>query len=319
MVTLNDIIAAQKRLKGVAIRTPLIQYPNSTPTRQLFFKPENLQIVGAFKLRGAYNKIVSLSTAQKKQGIIAFSSGNHAQGVAYAAQKLDIKATIVMPAIAPKIKIANTKKLGAEVVLLEGGGEEEWRMAAEALATTHNYVMIPPFNDETIIAGQATVGMEIMEDLPEVGVVLVPIGGGGLISGISAALKLSGKATKIIGVEPEIANDAQQSFRKGNIQKLPLSQTRQTIADGMRATQIGDITFAHIQAFVDDIITVSEEEIKEAMRFMLFNNRLVSEPSGAVSTAAFLFKQASLPKNALTVAVISGGNMAPDSLAELLQ
>ncbi len=319
MITLNDINAAQKRLNGVIIRTPLIQSLNCAPNRQLFFKPENLQTVGAFKLRGAYNKIVSLSEAQKKQGIIAFSSGNHAQGVAYAAQKLNIKATIVMPAIAPEIKIANTKAMGAEVVLLKSGGEEEWRAAAEALATKHNYVMIPPFNDETIIAGQATVGMEIIEDLPEVGVVLVPIGGGGLISGIAAALKLSGKATKIIGVEPEIANDAQQSFRQGKIQKLPLSQTKQTIADGMRATQIGDITFAHIQAFVDDIITVSEEEIRKSMRVMLFNNRLVSEPSGAVSTAAFLFKQASLPKHALTVAVISGGNISPDFLAELLQ
>lgn len=235
MITLNDINAAQKRLNGVIIRTPLIQSLSSTTDRQLFFKPENLQTVGAFKLRGAYNKIVSLSEAQKKQGIIAFSSGNHAQGVAYAAKKLNIKATIVMPAIAPEIKVANTKALGAEVVLLEGGGAEEWRKAAEALAAKHHYVMIPPFNDETIIAGQATVGMEIIEDLPEVGVVLVPIGGGGLISGISAALKLSGKATKIIGVEPEIANDAQLSFRQGKIHKLPLSQTRQTMADGMRA------------------------------------------------------------------------------------
>ena len=319
MITLDDIHAAQKRLNGISMRTPLIEFPNSTQNRKLFFKPENLQPVGAFKLRGAYNKIAALSETEKKQGIIAFSSGNHAQGVAYAAQKLQIKATIVMPAIAPEIKIANTKAMGAKVLLLKDGGEEEWREAAEALAAKHNYVMIPPFNDETIIAGQATVGMEIIEDLPEVGVVLVPIGGGGLISGVSAALKLSGKASKVIGVEPEIANDAQQSFRLGSIQKLPLSQTRQTMADGMRATQIGDITFAHIQAFVDDIITVSETEIKEAMRLMILKNRLITEPSGAVATAAFLFKQDILPKHALTVAVISGGNIAPNLLVELLQ
>lgn len=318
MITLKDISTAQQRLKGVSIHTPLIQFPNTKRDRQLFFKPENLQHVGAFKLRGAYNKIAALTEAEKKQGIIAFSSGNHAQGVAYAAQKLNIQATIIMPAIAPAIKIANTKAMGAEVVLLKDGGEEEWRVAAEELAAQHNYVMIPPFNDETIIAGQATVGMEIIEDLPEVGVVLVPIGGGGLISGVAAAIKLSGKATKIIGVEPAVANDAQQSFQQGKIQRLPLSQTKQTIADGMRATQIGDITFAHIQAFVDDIITVSEEEIRQTMR-LLINTGLVSEPSGVVSVAAFLFKQAILPKHPLTVAVISGGNIAPSQLVELLQ
>lgn len=319
MITLSNIQAAQKRLKGICVRTPLIPFSKNENHQQLFFKPENLQPVGAFKLRGAYNKIASLTDAEKKRGIIAFSSGNHAQGVAYAAQKLGIKATIVMPAIAPTIKVANTKAMGAEVVLLQDGGEEEWRVAAEVLAAKHNYVMIPPFNDETIIAGQATVGMEIMEDLPDVGVILVPIGGGGLISGVAAALKLSGKTTKVIGVEPAIANDAQQSFRQGTIQKLPLSQTRQTMADGMRATQIGDITFAHIQAFVDDIITVSEEEIKMAMQQMLLNSRLVSEPSGAVSAAAFLFKKELLPKAASTVAVISGGNIAPNLLVELLQ
>ena len=319
MITLNDIEAAQRRLDGVIIRTPLIQYPNSDPDRQLFFKPENLQTVGAFKLRGAYNKISALTEAEKKRGVIAFSSGNHAQGVAYAAQKLGIKATIVMPAIAPEIKIANTKALGAEVVLLSDGGEEEWRVAAEDLAARHNYVMIPPFNDKTIIAGQGTVGMEIIEDLPEVGVVLVPIGGGGLISGVAAALKLSGKATKVIGVEPEIANDAQQSFRQGKIKKLPLSQTRQTMADGMRATQIGDITFAHIQSYVDDVVTVSEEEIRKTMRLMIRNTRLGTEPSGVVAVAAFLYRQSILPKHPLTVAVISGGNIAPDLLTELLK
>lgn len=318
MITLQDITTAQKRLNGVIVRTPLLPYPTAEPHRQLFLKPESLQAVGAFKLRGAYNKIASLTEAEKKQGIIAFSSGNHAQGVAYAAQKLGIKATIVMPAIAPQIKVANTKAMGAEVVLLKDGGEEEWRVAAETLAAKHNYVMIPPFNDETIIAGQATVGLEILEDLPAVGAILVPIGGGGLISGVSAAIKLSGKKTKIIGVEPEIANDAQQSFRKGSIQKLPLSQTRQTMADGMRATQIGDITFAHIQSFVDNIITVSEAEIKEAMRLMILKNRLITEPSGAVPAAAFLFRQANLPKVEQTVAVISGGNIAPNMLAELL-
>jgi len=318
MITLNDVKLAQRRIKGVTIRTPLIQYPDSTAFRGLYFKAESLQAVGSFKLRGAYNKIKSLSDMEKKRGIIAFSSGNHAQGVAFAAHKLGVRATIVMPVIAPEIKIENTKAFGAQVILLEHGGEEEWREAAESLAAKNNYVMIPPFNDEEIIAGQATVGMEIIEDLPDVGVVLVPIGGGGLISGVAAALKLCGKAVQVIGVEPEVANDAQISFRQGKIAALPLAQTRQTIADGMRATQIGDITFSHINTYVDDIVTVSEDEIQEAMRFMVLKARLLAEPSGVVAVAAFLFQRDKLPEHPLTVAIVSGGNVVPDLLVEIL-
>ena len=318
MITLKDVQSAQQRIRDVAIRTPLIQCPDRAADRTLYFKPENLQATGSFKLRGAYNKIKSLSAKDKQRGIIAFSSGNHAQGVAYAAHKLGVQATIVMPDIAPAIKIDNTKAFGAQVVLLQHGGEEEWREAAESLASENNFVMIPPFNDEGIIAGQATVGMEIIEDLPDVGVVLVPIGGGGLISGVAAALKLSGKATKVIGVEPEVANDAQLSFRQGQITALPLAQTRQTMADGIRATQIGDITFAHIHKYVDDIITVSEGEIQAAMRFMATKARLFAEPSGVVPVAAFLFQQAKFPEHLLTVAVVSGGNVSTDSFAEIL-
>ena len=319
MITLGDIKTARQRLAGVALRTPLVHYPDSQPDRRLYLKPENLQPVGAFKLRGAYNKIASLSAAEKEPGVIAFSSGNHAQGVAYAARALGVRATIVMPAIAPAVKVAKTRALGGQVVLLEGGGEEEWRVAAEELAAERGYVMIPPFDDETIIAGQATVGLEISEDQPQVDLVLVPIGGGGLISGVAAALKLSGSPAKIIGVEPELANDAQLSFRRGRIETLPLEQTRQTIADGMRATQVGRITFAHIQAFVDDIITVSEAEIKAAMRRMVLETRLVPEPSGAVSLAAYLFHREALPDSNLAVAVVSGGNVDPTLLADILR
>jgi threonine dehydratase len=239
--------------------------------------------------------------------------------VAYAARALGVRATIVMPAIAPAVKVAKTRALGGQVVLLEGGGEEEWRVAAEELAAAHDYVMIPPFDDETIIAGQATVGLEIAEELPQVGLVLVPIGGGGLISGVAAALKLSGSSAMIVGVEPELANDAQLSFRCGRIETLPLEQTQQTIADGMRATRIGRITFAHIQAYVDDIITVSEAEIKEAMRRMVLETRLVPEPSGAVSLAAYLFHRPELPDRDLAVAVVSGGNVDPTLLADILR
>jgi threonine dehydratase len=318
MITLDDVKTARQRLAGITLWTPLVLYPDSQSDRRLYLKPENLQPVGAFKLRGAYNKIASLTAAEKGRGVIAFSSGNHAQGVAYAARALGVQATIVMPAIAPAVKVAKTRALGGQVVLLEEGGEEEWRVAAEELAAEQGYVMIPPFDDATIIAGQATVGLEIAAELPQVGLVLVPIGGGGLISGVAAALKLSGSPAKIVGVEPELANDAQLSFRRGRIETLALEQTKQTIADGMRATRVGRITFAHIQAYVDDIITVSEAEIKEAMRRMVSEVRLVPEPSGAVSLAAALFHRPELPDSDLTAAVISGGNVDSALLADIL-
>ncbi len=318
MITLEDIRSAQERIAGVIVSTPLVPYTNFSTHRQTYPKPESFQPVGAFKLRGAYNKIASLSPAQQRQGVIAFSSGNHAQGVAYAARALGIRAVIVMPARAPAIKRAKTLDLGAEVVTVEDGGEEEWRATAETLAAERGLAMVPPFNDETIIAGQATVGLEIIRDLPDVELVLVPIGGGGLISGVAAALKLTRPSIRVVGVEPEWANDAQASFRSGRIVELPLEQTRRTIADGMRATRIGDITFEHIQTFVDDIITVSEGEIRKALRTLLLDARLVVEPSGAVPFAAFLYHQHELPAVEQSVTVLSGGNVDPDLLTQIL-
>ena len=318
MVILPDIKLAQARIRGVATHTPLIRSHDQRPGQSLYFKPENLQPVGSFKLRGAYNKIASLSDAEKARGIIAFSSGNHAQGVAFAARALNVRATIVMPVIAPAVKVGKTRSLGAEVVLLKEGGEEEWRMAAEEIAEQSGFVMVPPFNDETIIAGQGTIGLEILEDLPDVDTVLAPIGGGGLLSGLATALKLSQHDVRVIGIEPELAADAQESFRTGKVIAWPLEKTRRTMADGMRATQIGDITFAHITEFVDDIITVSEDEIQQAMRNMLMNERLVTEPSGAVTYAAWLFHQAAMADSKQTVAVISGGNVEASVLAAAL-
>ncbi|OGG48450.1 MAG: threonine dehydratase, partial [Candidatus Handelsmanbacteria bacterium RIFCSPLOWO2_12_FULL_64_10] len=280
MISLKDVKLAQVRLRGVAFRTPLIPWSGEGSDRQLYFKPESLQPVGAFKLRGAYNKIASLSGAERRRGVIAFSSGNHAQGVAYAARALGVRAVIVMPEAAPQVKRARTEALGAQIDLVSGGGEEQWRARAETLADEHGYVMVSPFNDETVIAGQATVGLEILEDLPEVGAVLAPVGGGGLLSGVAAAIKLSRPDVRVIGVEPELANDAQASFRSGQIVELPLDQTRRTIADGMRATRLGDIPFVHIRAFADDILAVSEGEIREATRRLALGARLIAEPSG---------------------------------------
>jgi threonine dehydratase len=251
--------------------------------------------------------------------VIAFSSGNHAQGVAYAARSLGIRAVIVMPARAPEIKRLKTEAMGAEVVLLSEGGEEEWRAHAEALAAQQGLVMVAPFNDETVIAGNGTCGLEILAEVPDVDMVLVPIGGGGLISGVGAALKMSRPEIKIIGVEPELANDAQLSLRQGKLVALPIEQTKQTAADGMRATQLGDITYRYIREYVDDIITVNEHEIRAAVRTLALDSRLVAEPSGAVPVAALLNRRDELPAAKKIVAVISGGNIDPQLLADILQ
>ncbi|HKC00186.1 MAG TPA: threonine/serine dehydratase [Terriglobales bacterium] len=294
----------------------MFEWSSAADQRKLFLKLENLQPIGAFKLRGAYNKVASLSEAERRRGVISYSSGNHGQGVAYAARALGAKAIIVMPRNAPKNKLEATAALGAEIVTV-GPGSEERRLRAEQLGAEHGYVIVPPYNDEKIIAGQGTVGLEILEDLPNVETVLVPVGGGGLISGISAAIKLSNPKIKVIGVEPELAADAQASLRSGRIVSSPAEQVSKTLADGLRTQSIGAINFEHIRAYVDDIVTVTEDEIREAMRALSANARTVAEPSGAVAPAAFLFHADELPNTKINVAVISGGNIHPKLLAEL--
>jgi threonine dehydratase len=308
MVSLHDIHNAHARLQGIAVRTPLLEWTAAADRRQLFLKLENLQPIGAFKLRGAYNKIASFSDEERRHGVVSYSSGNHAQGVAYAARAMGVKAIIVMPGNAPRNKLEATAALGAEIVTV-GPGSEERRLRAEELAAEHGYAIVPPYNDEKIIAGQGTVGLEILEDLPEVETVLVPVGGGGLISGVSAALKLSKPTVKVIGVEPELAADAQASFRAGHIVSFPAEQVTQTVADGLRTQSIGAINFEHIRAYVDDIVTVKDEEIEQAMRALSGNAKTLAEPSGATAVAAFLFHASELPQTKINVAVISGGNI----------
>ena len=321
VIRLEQIRQAQQRIHGVALRTPLIPYfPPASEARsgeQLWFKPENLQPIGAFKTRGAYNKIASLSDEERARGVITYSSGNHAQGVAYAARALGVKAVIVMPSNAPRLKVASTAAMGAEIVTVGPASSERMRKAEE-LAREHGYAVVPPYNDEQIIAGQGTAGLEIFEDCADVELVLVPVGGGGLISGISAALKLSGSKAKVVGVEPELANDAQQSFRQGEIVELSAERVSSTLADGLRTQSIGPINFEHIRSFVDDIVTVRENEIRAAMRQLATNAHLVAEPSGAVTFAAWLFHREELPQAKKTVAVVSGGNVDPQLLAEVL-
>jgi threonine dehydratase len=222
-----------------------------------------------------------------------------------------------MPRTAPQIKLEATQALGAEIVLV-GPASNERIARAEELEHERGLVPVPPYNDEKIIAGQGSIGLEILEDLPDVEVVLVPVGGGGLISGIATAIKQSKPQTKIIGVEPEVAADAQASLRTGTIQSVSGESASRTLADGLRSQSIGPINFEHIRRYVDDIITVNEDEIRQAMKHLLFFGRIVAEPSGAVTTAAALFHAAEIPASEKTVAVVSGGNVEPQLLSGIL-
>ena len=317
LITLEDIAAARARLLGVARHTPVVHMEDYGGDGRLWIKAECLQPIGSFKLRGAYNKIANLNPSDRSRGVVTYSSGNHAQGVAYAARALGIKAVIVMPSNAPEVKRLATLALGAEIVTV-GAGSEERKQRAEELSAEFGYVVIPPYDDADIIAGQATCGLEILEDLPEVDLVLAPVGGGGLLGGVAAAVKLSRPEIKVFGVEPALAGDAAQSFREGAIASYTGEQTSRTIADGLRTQSIGERNFAHLQAFVDGIITISEAEIKGAMRRMIFSTRLVPEPSGAVATAGALYHASELPPFRNAVAVMSGGNVEPEILRRVL-
>jgi threonine dehydratase len=317
MVTLDDIRLAHSRLHGIAVRTPLVRCFTGDETA-FYLKPESFQPIGSFKLRGAYNKIASIPEADRKRGVVSYSSGNHAQGVAYAARALGVKCVIVMPRSAPKVKMDASEALGAEIITV-GAGSDERMKKAEELAEQHGYIIVPPYNDEQIIAGQGTVGLEIIHDLADVDLVLCPIGGGGLISGVATAIKLSGSRAKVIGVEPELANDAQQSFRAGHVVTIPPDRASSTLADGLRTQSIGPINFEHIRKYVDDVITITETEIRSAMRRIVTTARIVAEPSGAVTFAAWLFHRTQLPESSKAVAIVSGGNLEPELLAETLK
>jgi len=310
--------AAQQRLRGVVVRTPLVAFEIPGEPLSLWVKAEGLQPIGSFKLRGAFNKIAQLSAAERARGVITYSSGNHAQGVAYSARALGAKAVIVMPSNAPPVKVRATQALGAEIVIV-GPGTVERKVRAEELAAEFGYVIIPPYDDRDIIAGQGSCGLEIVDDRPEVDLVLVPVGGGGLLSGVAAAVKLTRPGARVIGVEPELASDAAESFKAGVIVSFTGDQTGRTAADGLRTQSVGALNFAHLQAYVDDIVTVTEAEIREAMRRIIFATRLVPEPSGAVAVAAALFRREQLPHTRETVAILTGGNVDPALLRSVLE
>ena len=316
-VDLETIRAAAQRITGVAVRTPLVRADLPGISGQAHLKAESLQPIGSFKLRGAANKILQLSPDEIRRGVITYSSGNHAQGVAYAAREVGAKAVIVMPSNAPAIKKAATLALGAEVVDV-GPASSERLAKADELIAEHGYVVVPPYDDEKIIAGQATCGLEIVTDLPDVDLVLSPVSGGGLLSGTATAVKLLKSDTKVYGIEPELAADSAESFRTGRIVTWPAELTTRTICDGLRTQSLGERNFAHIQRYVDGIITVTEAEVRAAMRAIVATARLVPGPSGAVTTAALLFHSHELPPYKKAAAIISGGNVDPRLLAEVL-
>ena len=318
LVSLAQIREAAGRLQGVTLRTPLVAY--GPPERPHFLKAESLQPIGAFKLRGAYNTMATLDHRDRARGVITYSSGNHAQGVARAARLLGVHAVIVMPSDAPPIKRARVEQDGAEIVVV-GPSSDERQQVAERLARERGLTVIPPFDDDRIIAGQGTCGLEIVEELPDVAAVLVPIGGGGLASGVAAAVRALAPSARIVGVEPELAADARDSLAAGHIISWPAELVGRTISDGTRTQALGNRTFAHLSALLDAIVTVSELEIVAGVRLAAEQSRLVVEPSGALAIAALTYRarEAGLQGRAgPIVAVASGGNIEPDRYLEYL-
>jgi threonine dehydratase len=311
LVTLDAIRRAASTLRGVAIRTPLVPY--GPPQDRVLLKAESLQPIGAFKIRGAYVAIAGLPPAGRERGVITYSSGNHAQGVARAARLLGVPAVIVMPSDAPAIKRERVAADGAEIVTV-GTASDERRERAEAIAAERGLAIVPPFDDDRVIAGQGTVGLEIAEDLANVAAVVVPVGGGGLASGVAVAIKALAPRARVIGVEPELAADARESLERGEIVGWPAGDVSRTIADGTRTQALGPRTFAHLRAHLDGIATVSEAEIAAAVRLAAEGSRLVAEPSGALALAAIVFRGGELGLRDLdgpVVGVVSGGNVDP--------
>jgi threonine dehydratase len=311
LVGLDRIRFAAERIRGTAVRTPLLPWADG-----VWLKPESLQPVGAFKMRGAYFRLSTLTDAERAAGVISYSSGNHAQAVARAARLLGIHAVIVMPEDAPQLKVDRVRADGAELILAAPGNDAR-RALAEQLAVERSLTLVPPYDDPEIIAGQGTCGLEIVEDLPDVAEVLVPVSGGGLISGIAAAVKGLRPDARIIGVEPEDAADARESLAAGEIRSWPTERTHRTIADGLRVNRIGDLPWAHIQALVDEIVTVSDDQMREAIRQLTTRVRLVVEPSGAAGMAAHLSGAAGTAQGPRVI-VLSGGNIDPDLYRSIL-
>ncbi|MDR7301571.1 threonine ammonia-lyase [Haloactinomyces albus] len=343
LVSYAEIAAARTVLTAMPpsvgpVRTPLLPVADADPARPLLLKPESLQPTGAFKIRGALHAASAVPEEARSRGLVAYSSGNHARAVAYAARAFGMPATVVVPHTAPAVKVAAARSLGADIVPVDAA-ERETR--AHRIVEERGATLVPPFDDPAVIAGQGTVGLEILEDLDRLArpestgehltghgpansgfarsnelVVLVPVSGGGLISGIGVAIKSVRPEATVIGIEPELAADAQESLRAGTRRQWPVDSRTRTAADGLTA-EPSERTFAHMREVVDDIVTVSEAEIAEATGYLARTCRLVAERSGAVTTAAYRHRGALLPA-ASTVAVVSGGNIDVEDLVTVL-
>jgi threonine dehydratase len=322
LVSIDDIRRAAANLAGVALRTPLLPFGTAgVGGPRVLLKAESLQPIGAFKIRGAYHAISTLTPEKRRRGVVTHSSGNHAQGVALAARLLGIHAVIVMPSNAPAVKRRRVEADGAEIVTV-GPASSEREAKADELIRERGLVFIPPYDDDRIIAGQGTLGLEIAEDVPDLAAVLVPIGGGGLSSGVAVAVRALHPNALILGVEPELAADAAESLREGHIVRWDASRTGSTIADGVRSQAIGRRPFAHLSRLLDGVVTVTEAEIAATVRLIAEEARLVAEPSGAVAPAASRFHAGEAGVATLqgtVVAVVSGGNVDPARYLELLE
>jgi len=315
VVTFSDVQSAAERLRGQAHRTPVVTSRTFDQIAgcRVFFKCENLQRAGAFKFRGAYNALSQLTPEQRARGVVAFSSGNHAQGLALAAKVLGIPATVVMPSDAPQIKVDATRDYGAEIVFYDRiTGDRE--AIARQLATERGLTIIPPFDHPHIIAGQGTAALELFQDVPDLDYLLTPVGGGGLIAGCATAAKAMRPSVHVIGVETEPANDAWQSLRTGQRVTIPVPDT---IADGIRTTCLGVYTFEIMQRLVDDIALVADADVIEAMRFMLFRMKLLAEPTGAVPVAALMARKVPAVSGKRVGVIVSGGNADPALISDL--
>jgi threo-3-hydroxy-L-aspartate ammonia-lyase len=315
MLTTDLIQEARERITPRIHRTPVVtsRQFNEVAGKEVFFKCENLQRAGAFKIRGATNKIQSLTDEEKSRGIVAFSSGNHAQAVALAGREAGVRVLVAMPEDAPKLKVAGTRAYGAEIIFYDRHKEDRQQFALD-LAERERLVMVPPYDDYLILAGQATCGLELLEEVPDLDCVLTPCSGGGLFAGVATAARMKNPRIRCFPVEPSTADDTRQSFLKGERVSIPPPPT---IADGLRVQIPGTLTFPIVQQLAEDVLTVTDEEIIETLRFVLTRMKLLVETSGVCAAAAVMFKK--LPADVRRVGVVlSGGNIDPDQLATVL-
>lgn len=314
-ITIDDVRAAAERLRGVAHRTPVMRATSldEAAGAQVWLKCEQFQRAGAFKFRGAYNKIASLSDEQRKRGVIAFSSGNHAQAVALCGKLFSAPTVICMPTDAPSVKVAATAGYGAEIVRYDRMTQDREALARQ-IAEERGLTLVPPYNDPLIMAGAGTAALELLEDQPDLEVIATPVGGGGLVSGTSVAARAAGRGVRVVGVETEAANHAYLSKRSG--ERVTIAPP-DTIADGIRTAALGQLTWPVVRELVDDVVLVSDEEVKAAMRFLLMRLKIVAEPTGAVAVAAAMTGELNRFGQRIGV-VISGGNVAPETLSEIL-